>query len=421
VGGPYILAGRKNVIRVAGEGAVDVTIRMRAWALGLALALVAAGCGGNGGTAPAVGSVHVVPAVALAVGVGDTVRFTAEVVDETGLPVTGMAVAWRSGNATVARVDAQGRAVAVASGTTSVTATSGGVSGSASLEVWIPAQVASYQPGTSYYGRKSYVEYIPGELPLVLSAPHGGSLEPAEIPNRTYGETVTDSNARETVLAVRQALIERTGKAPHVVISHLRRTKLDPNREIGEAAQGNPFAENAWQEFHGFLEIATGSVAKGYGSGFYIDIHGHGHAIARAELGYLLTSTQLNRTDAEINVPGLAAQSSIRALAASSPLPFDQLLRGSTSLGGLMQKEGIRSVPSPGDPSPGSNDYFTGGYNTERHGSLEAGRTVSSVQIELPFPGIRDTDANRRAFGQALAKAVEAFMTEHFGFFRTPK
>ena len=135
----------------------------------------------------------------------------------------------------------------------------------------------------------------------------------------------------------------------------------------------------------------------------------------------MLSSSQLNRTDAEINTQGLAAQSSIRALAASSLLPFAQLLRGNTSLGGLMQREGIRSVPSPGDPSPGIDEYFTGGYNTARHGSLEEGRTVSGVQIELPFPGIRDTDANRQAFGQALAKAVEAYMTEHFGFFRTPK
>lgn len=86
-----------------------------------------------------------------------------------------------------------------------------------------------------------------------------------------------------------------------------------------------------------------------------------------------------------------------------------------------MQKEGIRAVPSPGDPSPGSNDYFTGGYNTGRHGSLEPGRTVSGVQIELPLPGIRDSAANRQAFGEALASALEAYMTGHFGFFRTPR
>ncbi|HSW30962.1 MAG TPA: Ig-like domain-containing protein [Longimicrobiales bacterium] len=412
------------MIPTAEEGAVDVFDAKRGWALGLVLALgaAAAGCGADGGsTGPDVVAVRVEPAATLAVGVGDTVRFTAKVVDGVGVQVTGASVTWRSANAAVATVDGQGRTVSVAAGTTTVTATSGGVSGTASLEVWAPATVTVYQPGTSYFGRQSYVEYIPGELPFILSAPHGGSLTPSEIPDRTSGTTVTDTNSRETLLAVREALIVRTGKAPHVVISHLKRIKLDPNREIVEAAAGNPFAENAWNEFHAYLEVASAAVTKTYRSGFYADIHGHGHAIARAELGYMLSATQLNRTDAEINAPGVAAQSSIRALAASSPLPFAQLLRGSMSLGGLMQKEGVRSVPSPGDPSPGSDEYFTGGYNTERHGSLAAGRTVSGVQIELPLPGIRDTAANRQAFGEALARALEAYMTEHFGFFRTPK
>ncbi len=399
---------------------MEVVLRKARPVLAGVVSVWVVGCGGES-TGPDIALVRVEPAVALAVGVGDTVRFTARVLDGAGLTVDGATITWRSGNAAVATVDGQGRAVAVATGTTTVTATSDGASGSSSLEVWAPAPVATYRPGTSYFGRHSYVEYIPGELPVVLSAPHGGSLTPAEIPDRTWGTTVTDTNARETILAVRTALLERTGKAPHVVISHLKRTKLDPNRELAEAAQGNPFAENAWHEFQAYIETASATVARTYGSGFYIDLHGHGHAIARAELGYMLSSAQLNRTDEEINTQGLAAQSSIRALAASSTLPFAQLLRGPTSLGGLMQKEGIRSVPSPGDPSPGNDDYFSGGYNTGRHGSLEAGRTVSGVQLELPLPGIRDTAANRQAFGEALARALEAYMTEHFGFFRTPK
>lgn len=378
-------------------------------------------CGGGdgGGTSPSVVSVRLEPRFALVVGAGDTARFAATVLDAAGGRVSGAPLAWSTANPGVATVDGQGLVRAVATGTTIVTATSGDASGTASVEVWVPQAVSAYTPGTSYFGRKSYVEYIPGELPLVISAAHGGSLTPEEIPDRTWGTTVTDSNTRETTLAVREAFLDRTGKAPHVVISHLRRTKLDPNREIGEAAQDNPFAELAWHEFQGFIDVATSTVAQSYGSGFYIDLHGHGHAIPRAELGYLLSSSQLNRSDAEMDALGLAAQSSIRALADESPLPFSQLLRGGTSLGGYLQAEGVRSVPSPSDASPGSDPYFSGGYNTDRHGSRAAQRTVSGVQIELHMPGIRDTDANRRAFGVALARATEAYMLEHFGFFRT--
>ena len=185
-----------------------------------------------------------------------------------------------------------------------------------------------------------------------------------------------------------------------------------------EAAQGNPYAELAWEEFQGFIDIATGEVARRYGSGFYIDLHGHGHPIARAELGYLLSAGQLNGTDDTLDQGNTFQLSSIRALSVASPLPFSKLLRGERSLGAYLVARGVRSVPSPAEPGPGDDPYFTGGYNTARHGSQTAGRTVSGVQIELPFPGIRDTEPNRQAFGRALAGALETYMLDHFGFFR---
>lgn len=388
------------------------------WVVALAGAVTVGACGGDSTSPPAgAANVTVSPSSWLAVGAGETLRFTATVRDAQGGTLGSEPVTWTSSDAGVVSVDASGLATAVGLGEATITATAGTASGSAALEVWIPETVAEYVPGTSYFGRRSYVEYIPGELPLVLSAPHGGSLEPSEIPNRSYGTTVTDSNTRQTVLAVRDALVARTGKAPHVIISHLRRTKLDPNRDVGEGAQGNPYAELAWEEFQGFIDIASAEVTERYGAGFYIDLHGHGHAIARAELGYLLSASQLNGSDEDLDAGSAASQSSIRALADASPLAFSALLRGPLSLGGYLEDEGVAVVPGPTSPGPGSADYFTGGYNTQRHGSLESGRTVSGVQIELPLPGIRDTDANRSAFGAALASALDAFMTRHFGFF----
>jgi hypothetical protein len=37
--------------------------------------------------------------------------------------------------------------------------------------------------------------------------------------------------------------------------------------------------------------------------------------------------------------------------------------------------------------------------------------------MELHFTGVRDTEENRRAFARALARAVELYMTEHWGYF----
>ncbi|MGD8320721.1 MAG: Ig-like domain-containing protein, partial [Gemmatimonadota bacterium] len=364
-------------------------------------------------------SVEVLPAAELAVGIGDTVSFRAVVLDGRGRAVEDASVIWRVSDPGIATVDAGGRATAMAEGTTTVSARCGDAHGSASLEVYVPDRPAEWVPGRSYLGRRGYVEYVPGELPVVVSVPHGGALEPAEIPDRTSGTLVTDRNTRETAQAVRQAFVERNGLAPHVIVSHLRRTKLDPNREIVEAAQGNPFAEQAWREFQAFIDLAEETVEEQHGSGFYLDLHGHGHEIPRVEIGYLLTAGELALPDSVLDAGDYAEMSSIRALAQASPWSFSQILRGVTSLGAYLEARGVAAVPAPSDPAPGSAPYFSGGYNTARHGSRAPDQVVSGVQLELPFSGIRDTEANREAFGRTLAAAMDDYMDAHGGVSRS--
>jgi hypothetical protein len=316
----------------------------------------------------------------------------------------------------VATIDGRGEVRARSAGTTTVRAALGAVTATAELEVWVPPSVSAYLPGISYFGRGEYIEYIPGQLPVVLSSGHGGTLSPPELPNRQFGETVQDRNTIELTLAVRDALMDLTGTAPHVVLSHLERRKLDPNREVAEAAEGDPFAERAWTEYHAFIERARAEVRVG-GEGMYFDIHGHGHPRQRLELGYLLGPDRLNLGDRSLNQLSVVQLTSIRELGRDSPIPFSQLLRGPTSFGGLIEAEGVPAIPSPTYPSPGDEPYFTGGYSTRRHGSLADSELVSGIQIEHHFDGIRDTDENRRAYAAILARAIRAYMLEHIGFF----
>ncbi len=278
------------------------------------------------------------------------------------------------------------------------------------------AFTATAQPpeaGLSYVGREGYVEYLAGDLPIVLSAPHGGDVEPTEIPDRTWGTMARDRNTSELALVIRSEIREQTGLYPHVILSHLHRVKLDPNREIGEAAQGNPHAERAWYEFHSFIEAAEASVSRTFGDGFYVDLHGHAHEIPRIELGYLLSAEDLDLSDDQLGLPGVSARSSLRALANTTTESFAELLRGETSLGGLLDTRGFPCVPGPRDPGPGSNPYFTGGYNTIRHGSRDGG-SISGVQLEANFPGVRDTPENRAGFARALTEVLDIFFEVHF-------
>jgi hypothetical protein len=237
--------------------------------------------------------------------------------------------------------------------------------------------------GTKYTGALQYVDFTAGTLPLIVSAPHGGTLQPASIPNRTgpNASTVRDANTEVLAEDIHAAFATRTGGTPHTIIVRLHRIKLDANREIVEAAEGNPIAERTWREYHGFIEAAREAVLAQHGRGFYIDLHGHGHAIQRLELGYMLSASELAGTDAALNAPAMVQKSSIRTLATAGPRTHAELLRGQHSLGTLLEARGFPSVPSTQQPNPGSDPYFSGGYNTGRHSSRNGG-TIDGVQIE---------------------------------------
>src|SRR5262245_4949000 len=101
------------------------------------------------------------------------------------------------------------------------------------------ARAENYQAGQSYFGSNQYIEYVAGDLPLILSAPHGGRESPEELPDRTEGTFAFDTNTQELARAVANELHARTGGWPHLIICRLHRRKVDCNREIVEAAAGH--------------------------------------------------------------------------------------------------------------------------------------------------------------------------------------
>ena len=138
-------------------------------------------------------------------------------------------------------------------------------------------------------------QYHPGNIPIILSVPHGGLLDPAFIPDRQHGcptpdggcvyeknvtcadedlcyaSTVTDQWTIEVSHVVADTIesLFGEGQRPHMIISNLKRTKLDPNREVEEAAQGDPFATAVYHVYHEYIELARGEV----GRGILYDIH----------------------------------------------------------------------------------------------------------------------------------------------------
>ena len=168
------------------------------------------------------------------------------------------------------------------------------------------------------------------------------------------------------------------------MVLNLHLSKLAATREIVEAAQGDPRAEDVWWAYHEAIEDARGRVADDHLAGLYVDLHGHHHDIERVEVGYLLLDDELRLSDSELD-QGTNCQvsrtdttpiscmekSSILELTSRSGRSRSELLSGIESLGGQLEVDGVPAVPSDATAAPGSGEeYYNGSFSTIRYLSL---------------------------------------------------
>ena len=111
-------------------------LRRSSWSLSLACALLVAACGGTEPTVTT--NVSVTPPTATLTTQGATVALSASARDQNGDPMPDATFTWSSGAPSVASVDGDGVVTAVGNGTATVSATTDGVSGSASVTVDFP-------------------------------------------------------------------------------------------------------------------------------------------------------------------------------------------------------------------------------------------------------------------------------------------
>ena len=89
---------------------------------------------------------RVTPGTATLTAVGRTVQLSAEVLDQLGRPMSGVSVAWSSGETSVATVDANGLVTAAGNGEATIRASAGDASGTASITVQQGAHSVAVSP-----------------------------------------------------------------------------------------------------------------------------------------------------------------------------------------------------------------------------------------------------------------------------------
>jgi hypothetical protein len=252
-----------------------------------------------------------------------------------------------------------------------------------------------------------YTEVQYGNMPLIISVPHGGTDNPSTIPDRSCPNitTVTDTKTIELAKTIDSVCKADYGFQPYLVINYLRRTKLDQNREIVEATCGNASMESTWRNYHLSIDTCIAKITNKYAQALFIDLHGHGHTKQRLELGYLVSANAL-RNPTSI----LPASTAYYNMLQQNPfLSSNQFLTTPNSFGTFMANRNFPAVPSAQDVAPLSTDeYFDGGYNTQTYTSSLYPK-VYGWQMETNFTGVRDSEASRIVFVKAFLQSIMQF------------
>jgi hypothetical protein len=255
-----------------------------------------------------------------------------------------------------------------------------------------------------------YFQCTKGNMPVLISVPHGGALVPDDIPNRDFGSYKKDRN---TVLVSKSILraFETKGLKPYVIVMELHRRRIDVNRGSKEGAQ-HPEMLAVYKSYHNTIKEWRREIQQKFGYCLLIDLHGQKAKRGFVELGYGLSKEHLSSLDS-LDKEELKKYSSLRLLLSEAEKAHDVII-GDRSFGTILSQGGYEVFPSL-DCQHLEEIHFNGVYTLHRHVVNRRKEKMFGLNLELSFEGIRDTEVNREKFAASLAIAIEKYLSINFG------
>ena len=235
-----------------------------------------------------------------------------------------------------------------------------------------------------------------GNLPIILTVPHGGRDEiPGIAPRNLEGKSrggkwngfVATGDTNTDILAQRIAAEVKalTGRDVYLVMAKFQRKFVDANRPA-EMALDNPRARPYYDQYHDSIRHFVDEIRKTYPAGLLIDVHGQNDDPA-----VLMRGTMNGRTIARLLQ---------RAGAAA--------VTGPKGMFGQLQSNGFKVFPDNALPVGGTseNGGLNGGYTVAIYGS-NMPNGIDAIQFE--FGGNYRKMAVLDEFAKDAARAIVAF------------
>jgi N-formylglutamate amidohydrolase len=222
-----------------------------------------------------------------------------------------------------------------------------------------------------------------GNLPILLTAPHGGLEGVPSVPLRSRGTTSTDAHTIELAEAVARDLANSLGAQAYFVAARFSRKFIDANRAEIDAFD-SPRAKPAYDAYHGQIRQFIAQIRERFPQGaLLLDIHGQSE-----DPGVVHRGTRNGAT-----VSALLRKHGPEALI------------GPSSILGVLQGKGYKVFPpnTPIGATPSEDRRYNGGFTVHTHGSRNPDG-VDAMQIEVG----RDLRTDSR-FITALSEGIAVF------------
>lgn len=229
-----------------------------------------------------------------------------------------------------------------------------------------------------------------GDLPIILSAPHGGTEAVPGASERVKGGTgkfVKLRDADTDVLAFKLAdeIGRRLGVRPYLVVARFHRKFVDANR-APEGAYESETARAHYEAYHAALRAAVDAIRKKWGRGLLIDVHGQS-----AENDIVLRGT----------INGKTVKRLVKELGREA-------ITGPDSIAGRLETLGYNVQPPCSDDGARETRYV-GGFILDTYSAGDTG--IDAIQFEF---GREFRTRGRTAKTAAdLAEAVAAFAEKY--------
>lgn len=238
-----------------------------------------------------------------------------------------------------------------------------------------------------------------GDLPLILTAPHGGTLRIPGATTRTGQGVAARRGAKSNFTMVLDRSVDkvtyelaneiqrRTGKRPYIVVANFSRRFVDANRTPEEGTE-TPAAREQYDVFHGHIRQYREEIIRKWGRGLLVDIHGHGG-------------------DPDLLIRGTADWTSVRNLVETWG---KDAVTGPDGLLGPLEAAGVRIFPTNADNHSPENPALNGGFITRHYGSY-AGGSFDAIQFECG--NAQRAPTRIPAFARAIADSLVPFTEKY--------